>query len=121
MVVVFEDIAPSPDVKHRFFLAFDGLGEVEDSLLTIPVTLDKKDPLLTEQRVFYLISFLVNNDQLIVFGGDKDVVGEVFWLFDHGHVNHLLTNTYLIHTEISRLVGQIKYNQAVSVSNYEKR
>ena len=120
LVVVFENIATSPDVKLMFVLRNDSLGEVEDSLLTIRVTLDKEDFLLaTEQRVLCHVAVRVDNDKLVVSCGDKGVDGIVFWVLDQGHVNHLLFNSYLTHTEIKWLVGEVKQNQAVSVRNYE--
>jgi hypothetical protein len=109
LVVVFEHIAAFPGVKHRLLLRNDCLCEVEDSFLTIPVTLDKEDPLLAaEQRVLCLFAFLVNNDKLVVFCGYKRVGSEAVRVLDQGHVNDLLCYDYLVHTEITRLVGEVK-------------
>ena len=57
----------------RFFRT-DGLGEVEDTLLLIFVSLDEQDSLLAaEQAVRCLVAVLVDDDQLIIFRGEKDV------------------------------------------------
>ena len=73
-LIVFEYVFTFPDVKNRLFLRNDGLGEVEDTLLLIFVSLDEQDSLLAaEQAVRCLVAVLVNDDQLVVFRGEKDV------------------------------------------------
>jgi hypothetical protein len=57
----------------RFFRT-DGLGEVEDTLLLIFVSLNEEDSLLAaEQGVRCPFEMLVDDDQLIVLRGEKDV------------------------------------------------
>ena len=73
-LIVFEYVFTFPDVKHRLFLRNDGLGEVEDTLLLIFVSLNEENSLLaTEQGVRCLVAVLVDDDQLVVFRGEKDV------------------------------------------------
>jgi hypothetical protein len=85
------------------------------------VSLNKEDSLLAaaEQDVRCPFALLVDDDQLIVFRGEKDVGLLSFWVLDHGQVNHLLTHHELIRELLP--VGEIKYNQSVSVRNYEER
>jgi hypothetical protein len=57
----------------RFFRT-DGLGEIEDTLLLIFVSLNEEDSLLAaEQGVRCSFEMLVDYDQLIVLRGEKDV------------------------------------------------
>jgi hypothetical protein len=56
------------------FFRTDGLGEVEDTLLLIFVSLNEEDSLLAaEQGVRCPFEMLVDDDQLIVLRGEKDV------------------------------------------------
>jgi hypothetical protein len=74
LLIVFEYVFTSPDVKYRLFFRNDGLGEVEDTLLLIFFSLNEEDSLLTaEQGVRCPVTMLVDNDQLVVFRGEKDV------------------------------------------------
>ena len=73
-LIVFEYVFTFPDVKHRLFLRNDVLGEVEDTLMLIFVSLNEENSLLaTEQGVRCLVAVLVDDDQLVVFRGEKDV------------------------------------------------
>ena len=74
LLIVFENVFTSLYIKHRLFLINDGLGEVEDTLLLIFVSLNEQDSLLNaEQGVRCLVSVLVDDNQLVVFRGEKDV------------------------------------------------
>ncbi len=74
LLIVFEYVFTSSDVKYRLFFRNDGLGEVEDTLLLIFVSLNEEDSLLAaEQGVRCPVTMLVDNDQLVVFRGEKDV------------------------------------------------
>ncbi len=74
LLIVFENVFTSLYIKHRLFLRNDGLGEVEDTLLLIFVSLNEQDSLLNaEQGVRCLVSVLVDDNQLVVFRGEKDV------------------------------------------------
>jgi hypothetical protein len=49
LLIVFEYVFTSPDVKYRLFFRNDGLGEVEDTLLLIFVSLNEEDSLLAAE------------------------------------------------------------------------